>query len=29
MWGMFSQCISHHHLAVPLSVTLCSLTFLS
>ena len=28
MWGMFSQCISHHHLAVPLFVMLCSLSFL-
>ncbi len=28
MWGMFSQYISHHHLAVLLFVMLCSLTFL-
>jgi hypothetical protein len=23
MWGMFSQCITHHHVAVPLFVMLC------
>ncbi len=28
MWGMFSQYISHHHLAVLLFVMPCSLTFL-
>ena len=28
MWGMFSQCFFHYHLAVPLLVMLCSFTFL-
>jgi hypothetical protein len=29
MWGMFSQYISHHHLAIPLFVMLCSLNLSS